>query len=186
MMFISAISAILLPSTQTFTQVKQIYKGGIKTNHPTIVHIKIQNNPCILLVQVAADLSFHWIKTALPETADSAGFSNIKQIKFWVALSFIYLLAQVAMCMGFYGLGSGGWFLMVPLLLAENLGVENIASSYGLVRLFQSIKNFCGPIIAGLLMDSTGTPSSSFYFMGVHMALRSVIIMMLPAAYYYL
>ena len=49
--------------------------------------------------------------------------------------------------MGFYGLGSGGWFLMVPLLLAENLGVENIASSYGLVRLFQSITKFCGPII---------------------------------------
>ena len=84
--------------------------------------------------------------------------------------------------MGFYGLGSGGWFLMVPLLLAENLGAENIASSYGLVRLFQSITNFCGPIIAGLLMDSTGAPSSSFYFMGVHMALGSVIILLLPAA----
>ena len=89
---------------------------------------------------------------------------------------------QVAMCMGFYGLGSGGWFLMVPLLLAENLGVENIASSYGLVRLFQSITNFCGPIIAGLLMDGTGKPSASFYFMGVHMALGSLIILMLPAA----
>ena len=37
MMFISAISAILLPSTQTFSQVKQIYKGEIKTNQPIIV-----------------------------------------------------------------------------------------------------------------------------------------------------
>ena len=89
---------------------------------------------------------------------------------------------EVAICMGCYGLGSGGWFLMVPLLLAENLGVENIASSYGLVRLFQSITNFCGPIIAGLLMDSTGKPCASFYFMGVHMALGSFIILMLPAA----
>ena len=89
---------------------------------------------------------------------------------------------QVAICMGFYGLGSGGWFLMVPLLLAENLGVENIASSYGLVRLFQSITNFCGPIIAGLLMDSTGKPCASFYFMGIHMALGAFIIMMLPVA----
>ena len=69
---------------------------------------------------------------------------------------------------------------MVPLLLAENLGVENIASSYGLVRLFQSITNFCGPIIAGLLMDSTGKPCASFYFMGVHMALGSFIVLMLP------
>ena len=89
---------------------------------------------------------------------------------------------QVAICMGFYGLGTGGWFLMVPLLLAENLGVENIASSYGLARLFQSITNFCGPILAGFLMDLTGNPSSSFYFMGTSMAIGSFIIMLLPSA----
>ena len=40
-----------------------------------------------------------------------------------------------------YGLGSGVWFLMVPLLLAEHLGVERIASSYGLIRFFQSGAN---------------------------------------------
>ena len=36
-----------------------------------------------------------------------------------------------------YGLGSGSWFLMVPLLLSEYLGVERIGSSYGVIRLFQ-------------------------------------------------
>ena len=44
----------------------------------------------------------------------------------------------------FYGLGSGAWFLMVPLLLAEYLGVERIGSSYGLIRLFQSGSNLIG------------------------------------------
>ena len=89
---------------------------------------------------------------------------------------------QVAICMGFYGLGTGGWFLMVPLLLAENLGVENIASSYGLARLFQSFTNFFGPILAGGLMDMTGKPNTSFYFMGTSMACGSFIILLLPLA----
>ena len=89
---------------------------------------------------------------------------------------------QVAICMGFYGLGTGGWFLMVPLLLAENLGVENIASSYGLARLFQSFTNFFGPILAGTLMDMTGKPNTSFYFMGTSMACGSFIILLLPLA----
>ena len=89
---------------------------------------------------------------------------------------------QVAICMGFYGLGTGGWFLMVPLLLAENLGVENISSSYGLARLFQSFTNFLGPILAGSLMDLTGNPCSSFYFMGTSMSLGCIIIMFLPLA----
>ena len=89
---------------------------------------------------------------------------------------------QVAICMGFYGLGTGGWFLMVPLLLAENLGVENISSSYGLARLFQSFTNFLGPILAGSLMDMTGNPCTSFYFMGTSMSLGCIIIMFLPLA----
>ena len=89
---------------------------------------------------------------------------------------------QVAICMGFYGLGSGGWFLMVPLLLAENLGVENIASSYGLARLFQSVTNFSGPILAGVFMDMTGKPDTSFYFMGTSMLLGSLLILLLPLA----
>ena len=89
---------------------------------------------------------------------------------------------QVAICMGFNGLGSGGWFLMVPLLLAENLGVENIASSYGLARLFQSLTNFFGPILSGLMMDVTGSPNTSFYFMGTSMILGSLTILFLPLA----
>ncbi len=44
---------------------------------------------------------------------------------------------QILVYLALFGVGTGGWFLMVPLLLAEYLGVEKIGSSYGLVRLFQ-------------------------------------------------
>ncbi len=59
--------------------------------------------------------------------------------------------------LSFYGLGVGGWFLMVPVLLADFFGVEKIGASYGLARLFQSTSNLAGPILAGLIRDQTGS-----------------------------
>ncbi len=53
----------------------------------------------------------------------------------------------MAVVSGLYGLSSGVWFLMVPLLLSEHLGVERIASSYGLVRFFQSGANLVRIIV---------------------------------------
>ena len=89
---------------------------------------------------------------------------------------------EIAVCMSFYGVGTGGWFLMVPLLLAEHLGVENIASSYGLARLFQSVTNLSGPMMAGLLLDQTGTLRASFYMMGISMSLGALVVLFLPLA----
>jgi MFS-type transporter involved in bile tolerance (Atg22 family) len=89
---------------------------------------------------------------------------------------------SIATCMALYGIGSGGWFLMVPLLLAEHLGVENIASSYGLVRLAQSTTNLSGPLVAGALFQKTGKVAASFYFMGAAMMLGGVIVLFLPVA----
>jgi MFS family permease len=89
---------------------------------------------------------------------------------------------EIAVCMGFYGVGTGGWFLMVPLLLAEHLGVENIASSYGLARLFQSVTNLSGPMLAGLLLDQTGDLTATFYMMGVSMSLGALVVLFLPLA----
>merc|ERR1719192_981097 len=102
-------------------------------------------------------------------------------------LSAIFLAASssflsIATCMALYGIGSGGWFLMVPLLLAEHLGVENIASSYGLVRLAQSTTNLSGPLVAGALFQKTGKVSASFYFMGTAMLIGGVVVLFLPVA----
>ena len=89
---------------------------------------------------------------------------------------------QITVCMACYGVGTGSWFLMVPLLLAELLGVERIASSYGLVRLFQSITNLSGPMVSGLIYSNTGTLGPAFYFMGSSMLLGGLSILFLPLA----
>ena len=81
--------------------------------------------------------------------------------------------------MAFYGIGVGSWFLMVPLLLADFFGVENIGSSYGLMRLFQSMSNLCGPLAAGVIKDATGSFAYAFHLMGSIMSLGTVFSLLL-------
>ena len=69
---------------------------------------------------------------------------------------------------------------MVPLLLAEYLGVEKIGSSYGLVRLFQAMSNLIGPMVGGILSDKTGSFSASFLVMGLCMNVGAVIVFFKP------
>lgn len=86
----------------------------------------------------------------------------------------------LSIAMLIYGLGSGGWFLMVPLLLADYLTVERIGSSYGLVRLFQAMSNLIGPVLGGVLSDYTGSFAASFIAMGSIMCLGAVPALFKP------
>ncbi|XP_053622340.1 monocarboxylate transporter 12 isoform X2 [Plodia interpunctella] len=81
---------------------------------------------------------------------------------------------SLAIASGAYGLCLGCWFLLVPVLLADAFGTARIASSYGLVRMFQSIAAVSVPPTAGLLRDVTGGYSWCFYGMGSCMVLGSI------------
>lgn len=86
----------------------------------------------------------------------------------------------LAVSMLLYGLGSGAWFLMVPLLLADYLGVERIGASYGLIRLFQAGSNLIGPIVGGVLSDKTGSFATSFIVMGTIMNCGAIGVFFKP------
>lgn len=73
-----------------------------------------------------------------------------------------------------YGLCLGCWYLLMPVLLADLFGTERISSSYGLVRLFQSIGAISVPPLAGYLRDLSGGYEICFYCMGTCMVLGSV------------
>lgn len=62
-----------------------------------------------------------------------------------MAHSFYVLACSV----GMYGLCLGCWFLLVPVLLADQYGTDKISSSYGLVRMFQSVGAISIPPLAG-------------------------------------
>lgn len=55
----------------------------------------------------------------------------------------------MACSVGIYGLCLGCWFLLVPVLLADQFGIDKISSSYGLVRMFQSVAAISVPPLAG-------------------------------------
>lgn len=76
-----------------------------------------------------------------------------------VAANF-YVLATLA---GMYGLCLGSWFLLVPVLLADDYGTSKISSTYGLVRLFQSFAAMTVPPFSGLFFSSFRTCNSPFF-----------------------
>ncbi|XP_037292416.1 monocarboxylate transporter 12 [Manduca sexta] len=80
----------------------------------------------------------------------------------------------LAIASGAYGLCLGCWFLLVPVLLADAFGTARIASSYGLVRMFQSLAAVSVPPTAGLVRDVTGGYSWCFYGMGSCMVLGTI------------
>ena len=107
------------------------------------------------------------------------GISGTSVVCLPLASNYVSLIIVVS-C---YGIGIGSWFLMVPLLLADFFGVENIGSSYGLLRLFQSVSNICGPLAAGLIKDATGSFSNAFYLMGTIMSLGVVFSLILGSTH---
>lgn len=78
-----------------------------------------------------------------------------------------------------YGLCLGCWYLLIPVLLADFFGTESISSSYGLIRMFQSIGAISIPPLAGFLKDLTGGYEICFYCMGACMVLGSVPVIVL-------
>ena len=110
-----------------------------------------------------------------------------------------------AIIVGFYGFGLGCWFLLIPVLLSEYHGTEAIASSYGLVRLFQGfitlvVPPFIGnpvPLLyyslnvkkkyitlsrTGFTKDAVGDYQLGFYVMGSCMVIGSILIHFEPCA----
>lgn len=78
-----------------------------------------------------------------------------------------------------YGLCLGCWYLLVPVLLADLFGTERISSSYGLIRMFQSVGAISVPPLAGYLKDLSGGYELCFYCMGACMVLGSVPLIVL-------
>lgn len=67
----------------------------------------------------------------------------------------------------------------MPVLLADLFGTERISSSYGFVRMFQSIGAISVPPLAGYLKDLTGGYEICFFCMGACMSLGTIPLIVL-------
>ncbi|KMQ93836.1 monocarboxylate transporter 13-like protein [Lasius niger] len=70
-----------------------------------------------------------------------------------LAIPMAHSFYVLACSVGMYGLCLGCWFLLVPVLLADQYGTDKISSSYGLVRMFQSFGAISIPPLAGTLFS---------------------------------
>ncbi|XP_076754966.1 monocarboxylic acid transporter silnoon isoform X2 [Xylocopa sonorina] len=91
-----------------------------------------------------------------------------------MAHSFYVLACSV----GMYGLCLGCWFLLVPVLLADQYGTDKISSTYGLVRMFQSVGAISIPPLAGYLRDVTGSYTVCFLCMGTCMIMGGLPLLL--------
>lgn len=67
-----------------------------------------------------------------------------------LAIPMAHSFYVLACSVGMYGLCLGCWFLLVPVLLADQYGTDKISSTYGLVRMFQSVGAISIPPLAGM------------------------------------
>jgi len=81
-----------------------------------------------------------------------------------------------------YGFGSGTSFMLLPVILADNHGVENLPSTYGLLRLFQGSYTVIIPPIAGALKDITGVYHYCFVLMGLHLLVGAIAMLFMSCA----
>ncbi|XP_075166865.1 monocarboxylic acid transporter silnoon [Haematobia irritans] len=85
-----------------------------------------------------------------------------------------YTIYLVGLSAAIYGFCLGSWYVLMPVLLADIFGTDRISSSYGLVRMFQSIGAISVPPLAGFLRDLSGSYAIVFYCMGSCMVLGCV------------
>ena len=59
-----------------------------------------------------------------------------------------------------YSIGIGTWFVNLAPVLADHHGIDKIASSYGLVRMFHGLSTLAMPPLFGESRPSTCPPAS--------------------------
>ena len=84
-----------------------------------------------------------------------------------------------------YGLSFGAPLALLPLVMAESMGLRRFGSLYGLIGFFHTVGSATGPIIAGRIFDSRGSYSYAFETFVVLLIIGSVAALgcvPLPAA----
>lgn len=95
-----------------------------------------------------------------------------------LAIPMAHSFYVLACSVGMYGLCLGCWFLLVPVLLADQYGTDKISSSYGLVRMFQSFGAISIPPLTGYLRDVTGSYTVCFLCMGTCMVVGGLPLLL--------
>jgi MFS family permease len=87
-------------------------------------------------------------------------------ILFVSALLWIHLAKESWMLILFalvYGFGHGAYFTLISPLVAEHFGIRSHGVLFGIVVFAGTVGGGIGPVLAGLIFDSTGSYSAAFW-----------------------
>ncbi|KAI0221209.1 hypothetical protein LSAT2_027402 [Lamellibrachia satsuma] len=88
----------------------------------------------------------------------------------------------IAIACVLFSVAGGGYISVLPTLLAEELGIERIHTTFGMSLLIVGCADLVVPAVMGKLRDITGTWDGSFYACGGLMAAVSFLNLLLPVA----
>ncbi|XP_018008790.1 monocarboxylate transporter 2 [Hyalella azteca] len=87
----------------------------------------------------------------------------------------------VVMCtFSLFSLGSSGYFGTINVILIDQFGAYNVASSWGFIRMIQGILNFLYPPLLGYFVDVTGSYLLTFVIMGIGTIFAGLCIAVQP------
>ena len=66
-----------------------------------------------------------------------------------------------------FGLFFGGLGALMPIMIQDTFGIRDFGSIYGMVNMATVVSFFCGPLLAGLVFDATGSYQPAFLLIAV-------------------
>ena len=107
-------------------------------------------------------------------------------------LCFVFLIASLFALMGItehgrlffgvavYGFGHGGFFVIVSPIVAAYFGMRAHGAIFGTVLFFGTIGASVGPILAGLVFDTTGSYQLAFLGLAIFAVVGLLLVLTLP------
>ncbi|XP_059163687.1 monocarboxylate transporter 12-like [Physella acuta] len=101
---------------------------------------------------------------------------SIAAVSFTMPFFTSFLWLCVLCCV--YGTLSGAYISQKSVLVVDILGVEHLASSFGLLICFQAVGTCVGPPLSGAFRDAFGSYDEAFYLGGSFMIVAGVLMVL--------
>lgn len=79
-----------------------------------------------------------------------------------------------------FGASSGVFKCVLPVVLRNYVGVENLAPAMGIAMVFMGVGDLVGPVFAGALYDASNSYSAPFYVTGTLLMVSSSLVCLEP------
>ncbi|XP_037071257.1 monocarboxylate transporter 13-like [Pollicipes pollicipes] len=85
------------------------------------------------------------------------------------------ILAMFLVCT----IGMGAWFINTAPVMADHHGIEKIAVSFGLLKMFHGLSTLVMPPIFGAIADGTGDYGAQYFAIGACMASGGLVVLLI-------